>query len=238
MARHALTGLVGGVITRASAPRGSCVIRGARPHLWALAAEAMGLEILGIEWSDRVFGDLLTAAGVGGRVTPWTFALGGGKGRASLTWSFRTRRGSRHRTSSPTGIAGGVLMSSSARRGFRAPLPGIGLPACLSSGTGRWEAPLTRFGVSRGGSRRGSPWGRRRCWGRSLGSPSWGGLASGSVLFHAALQGGSRGAGPGSCRHHHSLAWFPRLDCSRMTVCRSGCSCPTTGLRRGSGPSP
>ena len=73
MARHALTGLLGGVISRASAPRASCVVRGAGPHLWALAAEAMGLEILRMEWSDRVFGELLSASGVGGRVTPLDF---------------------------------------------------------------------------------------------------------------------------------------------------------------------
>ena len=55
-APHALTGLVGGVIPRALAPRGSCVIRGSAPHLWALAAEAMGLRRGGAGGAHRLVG--------------------------------------------------------------------------------------------------------------------------------------------------------------------------------------
>ena len=45
-ARHAMTGLLGGVIPRGFPPRGFCVVRGVAPHLWALAAEAIVLRVL------------------------------------------------------------------------------------------------------------------------------------------------------------------------------------------------
>ena len=41
-APHALTGLVQGVMAIGRPPRGVCKIRGKHPHMWALAAVAMG----------------------------------------------------------------------------------------------------------------------------------------------------------------------------------------------------
>jgi hypothetical protein len=89
VAPHAMTGLVGGVIPRASAPRGTCEIRGAAPHLWALAAEAMGLRVLRMSWADRGFGELMTASGV--RATTTTLSARsrglGRRGRPDLVFS-------------------------------------------------------------------------------------------------------------------------------------------------------
>ena len=92
-----MTGLLGGVIPRASALRGSCVIRGSAPHFWVLAAEAMNLRVLWMSWADRVFSELMTASGIRAAATPLEFcSRGHGRGWGALTWSSQTRRGWRH----------------------------------------------------------------------------------------------------------------------------------------------
>ena len=63
-APHALTGLVQGVMATGRPPRGVCEIRGKHPHMWALAAVAMGFSVRQMRWEDQSFGNLLTAYGI------------------------------------------------------------------------------------------------------------------------------------------------------------------------------
>ena len=60
-AAHALTGLVHGVIPRGRMFRGRCVVRGADPHLWCLAAEALGYQVVSMSWSNPDYARLNAA---------------------------------------------------------------------------------------------------------------------------------------------------------------------------------
>ena len=55
-APHALTGLVQGAMAIGRPPRGECEVRGKDPHMWALAAVAMGFSVRQIRWEDQSFG--------------------------------------------------------------------------------------------------------------------------------------------------------------------------------------
>ena len=61
---HALTGLVQGVMAIGRPPRGECEIRGKHPHMWALAAVAMGFSVRQMRWENQSFGNLMTAYGI------------------------------------------------------------------------------------------------------------------------------------------------------------------------------
>ena len=67
---HALTGLACGVIAAKRHYLQSCQMWSILPHMWALAAEAMGFRVNTMAWLDSSFAKLMKAHSVAARVLP------------------------------------------------------------------------------------------------------------------------------------------------------------------------